>query len=305
VLKIGIIGVGGVGGYIGAKLVQKEKSQVTLFARGEHYNAIKEKGLKIKDMGEEFIVRPKNLIDSQNDNTHEIFDVIFVATKSYSFKNISTILNKHCDKDTIIIPLSNGVNHKRELNLYIQQGIAIDGCVYILSNIKEPGFIEKKALTFYLIFGESKNQFQGKLKTLEEVLNESGLKSKLSQKIEFDCWTKYLLISSFATMTSFFDKPMGYIVEKERRVLEEVLNEIKSVANALHVEIGKNEIDKTIRQVQNVPYDSKTSMQIDFENNNKTELESLSGYIVKEAQKLGIEVKNMKTMYEELSKRSL
>ncbi|MFK5881764.1 MAG: ketopantoate reductase family protein [Sulfurospirillum sp.] len=304
-LKIGIIGLGGVGGYIGAKLIQKDLCDVTLFARGKHFEAIKNNGLTIKDMKDEFIVKPKKLIDANSDDDDEMFDVIFITVKSYSFRDISEILNRHSDEGTLIIPLSNGVNHKAEINSYLQKGIVLDGCVYILSNIREPGIIEKKALTFYLIFGDTKNRFQEKLQKLFDLFNESGLKTKLSQNIEYDCWSKYLLISSFATLTSYFDKPMGYIVEEKMPLLRDVLKEIRSVANALHVEIRDAEIQKTIKQVQNVPYDSKTSMQIDFENGNKTELESLTGYIVKEAQKQGIEVKNMNLIYKELLKRSI
>ena len=300
-LKIGIVGVGGVGGYIGAKLIQNGLAKVTLFARGESYDFIKNNYLKVIDCGKEFVINPKSIIDSANDNSHEIFDIIFIATKSYSFKDASKAISLHVDDNTLIIPLSNGVNHKEEISKYIKKGTVIDGCVYILSNIKKAGIIEKKALTFYLILGDYKNRFQDKLQILVDILNKSGLKSKLSQNIELDCWTKYLLISSFATLTAYFDKPMGYIVDTKMDLLKEVLEEIKSVANALHVSTGEKQIQKTIKQVQNIPYDSKTSMQIDFENHNKTELESLSGYIVKEAKKLGVEVKNMKKMYEELS----
>lgn len=304
-LKIGVIGLGGVGGYIGAKLILKGLCDVTLFARGEHLEAIKKNGLKIKDVQDEFVVKPLRVIDSQNDDSCEIFDIIFVTTKSYSFKQISKILDRHCGENTLIIPLANGVNHKVELGSYIDKGVVLDGCIYILSNIKELGFIEKKAATFYLVFGDVKNRFQERLRVLNELLNQSGLKSKLSQNIEHDCWTKYLLISSFATLTSYCEKPMGYFVKEKIDLLKEVLDEIVSVANALHVELGEKEIQKTIKQVQNIPYEAKTSMQIDFENGNKTELESLCGYIVKEAQKHGVEAKNMKKMYEMLSEKSI
>ncbi|NOX15216.1 MAG: 2-dehydropantoate 2-reductase [Epsilonproteobacteria bacterium] len=303
--KIGIIGLGGVGGYIGARLIQKNLANISLFARGEHYKAIKKSGLKIKDMNEEFTVTPENLINSQNDESHEIFDIIFITTKSYSFKEISKTLNQHTNEDTLIIPLSNGINHKVELRNYIQKGILLEGCIYILSNIKEAGYIQKKALTFYLIFGDNQNRFQGKLQKLADILNQSGLKSKLSQNIEYDCWTKYLLISSFATLTSYFEKPMGYILEKKMSLLKEVLDEIITVANALGVNIGENERAKVINQVQNVSYNSKTSMQLDFENSKKTELEALTGYIVHEARNLGIEVRNINIMYEKLAKRSI
>jgi len=54
-----------------------------------------------------------------------------------------------------------------------------------------------------------------------------------------------------------------------------------------------------------VPYDATTSMQLDFKNHKKDELETLSGYIVKEAQKNGIKAPLMTTMYEELLKRNV
>ncbi len=303
-LKIGIVGVGGVGGYIGAKLIQKGLAEITLFARGKSYETIKN-GLKVIDCGDEFVVRPKNIINTENDKSHEIFDIIFITTKSYSFKDISKVISLHVDENTLIIPLSNGVNHKAELGEYIKKATVLDGCVYVLSNIKEAGVIEKKAPTFYLVLGDYKNRFQDRLQALVDILNQSELKSKLSQKIEYDCWTKYLLISSFATLTSYFKAPMGFIIEKKTDLLRDVLEEIKNVANAQGIDIGEKEIEKTIKQVQNVPYNSKTSMQIDFENHNKTELESISGYIVNTAKKSGVKADNMKMMYEELSKRSL
>ncbi|MCF6173744.1 MAG: 2-dehydropantoate 2-reductase, partial [Campylobacteraceae bacterium] len=238
-LKIGIIGLSGVGGYIGAKLAQSNLADVFFIARGKHFEVIRENGLKIKDVKEEFVVCPKYLIDSQNDESHEVFDIIFITTKSYSFQEVSKTINQHTNNDTLIIPLSNGVNHKVELSQYIQEGIVLDGCIYVLSNIKEAGVIEKKALTFYLVFGDSQNRFQGKLQTLENVLNRSGLKSKLSQNIEFECWSKYLLIASFATLTSYFDKPMGYILEKKMDLLREIMDEIISIANALGVNIAE------------------------------------------------------------------
>ena len=300
-IKIGIIGVGGVGGYIGAKLAQKGLAQVTFFARGEHFRAIKKDGLRIIDTDEEFTIKSKNLIDTNNDKSDEIFDIIFVCVKSYSFEKIAPMISLHVDKNSLIIPLSNGVNHKAELSKYIGKGTVLDGCVYVLSNIKEYGVIEKKAPVFYLVFGDYKNRFGPKLQQLADILNKSGLKSKLSQHVEFDCWVKYLLISSFATMTSYYDKPLGYIAKEKMSELKEILDEIKSVANAMGVNITEKEIEKTIKQIQNVPYNSKTSMQIDFENSHKTELESLTGYIVKNAESLGLEVKNMKKMYEKLS----
>ncbi len=41
-MNIGIIGAGGVGGYIGAKILNSTNHKVDMSARGEHLKAIKE-----------------------------------------------------------------------------------------------------------------------------------------------------------------------------------------------------------------------------------------------------------------------
>jgi 2-dehydropantoate 2-reductase len=234
-IKIAIFGLGGVGGYIGAKLAQASLAEVTFFARGEHFDAIKEHGLKVIDQGEEFTIKPKKIIDTNDDKSDEIFDIVFVCVKSYSFEKIALILSLHVDENTLIIPLSNGVNHKAQLSKSLGKGAVLDGCVYVLSNIKESGVIEKKAPTFYLVFGDYKNRFQNRLQKLADILNQSNLKSKLSKNIEYDCWVKYLLISSFATMTSYYKRPMGYIIKEKMSELKEVLNEIRLVCLLYHI----------------------------------------------------------------------
>jgi 2-dehydropantoate 2-reductase len=302
-LKIGIIGIGGVGGYIGAKLT-KAKKDIVLIARDKHYKVIQQNGLKVIEKDSEFIVYP-NIINS-NDNKklkNTVFDILFIASKSYDFKNVCESIKNLIDDNTIIIPLANGVEHKNELKNYLSKGIICDGTIYIISNLKEYSVVSKKADTFFLIFGNDENSSNKKLDILENILNQSDLKTKHSKSIKYDCWKKYLFISSFASLTSYFKKPMGYIVNEQRELLVDLLKEIKDIANTLDIPIDDKDIEKTINQALNVPYDSKTSMQIDFEKAHKTELNSLCGYIVREGEKLNIQTPNMKKIYDKLLKR--
>jgi 2-dehydropantoate 2-reductase len=297
-LKIAIIGVGGVGGYIGGKLIQAGHD-VTLIARGEHRKVLETTGLKVIDNKQEFTVRP-NVIDV-NDPEHlkaTRFDVIFICSKSYDFQSVCSGIKACVDERTLIIPLANGVGHKAVLERYLERGIVCEGCIYIIAHLKEYGVVVKKADTFYLIFGSDRED--ERLHTLLSRLNESGLKTKLSQKVTYDCWKKYLFIASFASLTSYFKQPMGYVAKEQKELLKALLDEIRSVANALQVPISDEDIQKTIRQGENVPYDSKTSMQIDFEKGHKTEIESLCGYIVREGMRLGMDVEEMERMYNTL-----
>jgi len=62
-MKIAIVGIGGVGGYIGAKLcsligTQKKKYEITFIARGEHAQTVKTNGLRVlEDYGDEQYIR--------------------------------------------------------------------------------------------------------------------------------------------------------------------------------------------------------------------------------------------------------
>lgn len=294
-LKIAIVGAGGVGGYIGAKLSQ-HNYDVTLIARGKHYKAIKENGLKvIESESEDFTVD----IRVENTLPCEPYDIIFIATKSYDFELACASIENAIDENTLIIPLSNGVEHKTTLSKYLSKGIICEGAVYIISHIENDGVIKKGSPNFYLLFGVEKEY--EKLKALEEILNSCGLKNKYSANIRYDCWKKYIFISTMGSLTSYFKEPMGYIVEKHLELLVDVLAELKSVANKKGVEISDSDVSKALKQAKSVPYKSKTSMLMDFEKGKNTEVESLTGFIVKEAKKLGIEVPKMKMIYKALN----
>lgn len=293
-LKIAIVGAGGVGGYLGAKLIQQDHD-VTLIARGKQSEAIKENGLKIIDYKkDDFVVHPY-IVESVE---HEIFDVVFITTKSYDFESACKSIETCVDENTLIIPLSNGVEHSKTLEKHLPNSIICNGAIYLIAQIKEYGVIQRKSFTFYLIFGNKKENIN--LRVLEQLLNSCDLKTKYSTNIKYDCWKKFLFISAMASLTSYFNKPIGYIIEEQLELLIDVLIEIKLVANKKDIQINNNDVEKAIRQATHLPYEAKTSMQLDFEKSNRTELESLTGYIVNEAEMLKIDTPKLKKIYNKL-----
>jgi len=293
-LQIGVIGAGGVGGYLAAKLLQKDLADVTLFARGAHLEAICTNGLTVEESGETFTVYPQTALKEG-----QTFDVVFLCVKSYDFESACETVREYVGEDTLIVSLANGVGHREEIAGYLHEGVVCDGCVYVVSHVQAPGKIVKKGANFYLIFGSE--QISEKMREVAEVLNQSGLKTKLSENAAYDCWKKYLFIATFASLTSYHKKPMDQVWREHETEVHELLSEIKNVANATGVPISDEDVAKVIKQAQNLPEGSKTSMQLDFEAGKKTELESLSGYIVREGEKAGVETPLMRKIYDLLS----
>jgi len=298
-MRIAILGVGGVGGYIGGKLAlsKDKKDKIIFISRGKQLQKIKKDGLKLIDEDKEYIIKPDLTTDDPNDI--DKFDLLIVSVKSYDLKESILALKDNISNDTVILPLLNGVDHNKEIKRFCPNAKVLNGCIYILSNIKETGTIKKYGRVFNLIYG-SNEQNLDEFAWLKGLFDKAGLKNKLTSDIELETWKKYLLISAYASMTSYYQEPLGFIADKKLDELKEVLFEIKSVANAKNIEIEDKVIYKILDRIATLPYESKTSMQLDYEKNKKTELEALCGYIVKEAKKLDIDVPNMQRYYNAL-----
>ncbi len=296
-MKIAVVGIGGVGGYIGAKLKLNSKNEIIFITRGRQLEAIKKNGLKVIDEDKEYMIKPDIVTDNPKDLG--IFDFIIISVKSYDLSSALELIKSNVSKKTFLLPLLNGVNHDKEIKSIYKEARVLNGCIYILSNIISPGIIKKYGGVFNLIFGTTEFSLES-LADIKKLFDDAKLKNRLTDDIEFETWRKYLLISAYASLTSYYKKPMGYIVENHLKELRTALEEIKKVANAKGIFLNNENIEKVILQAKKIPYGSKTSMQLDFEKGKKTEIEALCGHIVKEAENLDISVPVMKKIYTKL-----
>ncbi|MEO1953295.1 MAG: ketopantoate reductase C-terminal domain-containing protein, partial [Campylobacterales bacterium] len=189
---------------------------------------------------------------------------------------------------SILISFSNGVDNGDKLR-QMSDSIVLDGCIYILSHIQEVGIIRKKGKVFAGVFGGAEDA----TKVLASVFEEAQLRYKTPSDIKTAIWKKYIFISAFATMTSFYDKSIGYIYEHYKEEVTKLLQEIAEFALTKGIDIS-DEVKKSLVTASKVPYDSSTSMHLDFQNKKQTELDSLTGYV---------KTPLMQKMYNSLKKR--
>ena len=293
-MRVAVIGLGGVGGYIAASFA-KAGVDVIGFARGEHLKAIQTQGIKIvEDENCWDVDLDARALDDLDGYFEGSFDVVLFCVKSYDLEDSYEHIKSHIDEKTILISFSNGVSNGDTLRS-LTDSTVLDGCIYILSHIESAGVVRKKGKVFAAVFGGEKNATQ----TLASLFEKAQLRFKTPDNIETAIWKKYIFISSFATLTSYYDKSIGYIYEHKRDEARELLQEIANVAKDKGIDI-EEEVDKALQTASKVPYDSFTSMYLDFKNKKRVELESLSGFIAKYE---NVKTPLMQKMYEELLKR--
>ncbi|MCX6351275.1 MAG: 2-dehydropantoate 2-reductase [Bacteroidetes bacterium] len=301
--KIAILGIGGVGGYFGGLLANKYKAsdevEIIFITRPKTKKTINEKGLKLITDESEKIIFPS--IISGNPEVIGELDYLLCTTKSYDLEDSIFAIKSCITPNTIILPLYNGVDGKERIQKLLPEAEVWEGCVYIVSRLLEAGVVKATGDIHVLYFGTD-NTKNEKLKHLERLLLNAGIDARLSDNIWQTIWEKYLFISPLASLTSFLDLPIGAILANpnHKETLINLIAECKAVAEALGISLSENIIEKTIAKVEKIPFDNQTSMHIDFQKGGKTEYLSLTEFVIKQGEKLGIETPTYRMVLEGL-----
>lgn len=299
--KIIIAGIGAVGGYFGGLLAKhfhkNDHVSISFLARGENLKAIKENGLKVIKGTSEFIAKP----DLVTDQAAEIgfADFIIISTKSYDLEAMIHQLQPCINKNTIILPLLNGVDSREKIKALLPDNMVLDGCVYIVSRLTKPGVIENKGNIQKLFFG-LQHMMDERLQLLERLMKEAGVEATLSNNISRVIWEKFIFISPTASTTSYFNVPFGAMIADAEKfdTLKLLIEEIKALAKAKDITVAEDITEKTLNIAKALPYETTSSMHTDLLNHKSvTELESLTGYVVKEAQKYKVPVPEYTRVY--------
>ncbi|MDO9254005.1 MAG: 2-dehydropantoate 2-reductase [Bacteroidales bacterium] len=226
--KIVIAGIGGVGGYFGGLLTNQYESsdaiEICFLARGEHLNKIRENGLKVIHGNAEFIARPA--IATDNATEIGVADYILICTKSYDLDETIEQLKPCIGENTILLPLLNGVESVERIKKILPETTVLEGCVYIVSALKEAGVIENSGINQKVYFGPG-NINNDKLLWLEKIMQEAGIEVTLSDSISTIVWEKFIFIASIATATSYFNCSIGKLLEENEETLVQLIEEVK------------------------------------------------------------------------------
>ena len=291
-MRIGIIGIGGVGGYFGGKLAleyeNSDQHEIIFMARGEHLKAIQEKGLRLFTREGDYIARPALATD--NPAEAGVFDLVFFCTKSYSLEDSAREFSSCINKNTVVIPLLNGVNSAERLRTILPHADILSGSVYIITHIEKPGVIHQEDGACKLTFGTDDQKSAQKYSYILDILLQAKINAILTDKISEALWTKYLLMCPLASLMSATGKTYGAIWADSslRKKARDMMLEVAAVAEARHIFLPENAVDKSMKMVAGFGHNSKTSMQLDREKGRQTEIDILTAYICEAGKESGI-----------------
>ena len=284
-----MIGAGGVGGYFGARWAEAGLD-VTLVARGAHLEAINSKGLFLRSpLGD-------TRVDvSAVENTSEVgeVDVVVVATKTWQLTSLADVVEPLVGADTVVFGLQNGVEAADVLSTFVPPSRVLGGTCRIISFVEGPGEIRHAAMDPTLTIGERPGGGSVPIASLADALNKAhGLTVEIADDIDLALWRKFLFFAPLSGLGSVTQAPVGVFrsLPEPRSLLVRGIEEVFELAKAKGVGLPPDGVERTLQIIDGLPASGTSSLQRDFRDGAPTEIEALSGAVVRLAAEARVQV---------------
>ncbi len=301
-MRIAIIGSGGVGGYLGAKL-WKAGNEVIFVARGNHLTTMQQHGLQLESPDGSFIVH-----STFTDRLDKLmpFDLIIIGVKSFDTEEAAKLVLPVLKDDTIVLSIQNGVENKNILSQSLGKQYVIPGVAYIISTIASPGIILHEGGTGKFKFGEPDGTVSERCLLLKNVFEYAGINGEPVDNIEKALWWKWIFICGIGGMTAYARKSIGEIFGDLalNSMLKDVVHEAASIGRAKQIDEFTDIEKKVFEHYQRLPFVTTSSMYYDVTHGKRVEVEALNGAAVRFGKELSIPTPANDKIYKELTRYS-
>lgn len=305
--KICVVGLGGVGGYLGTLLASHHQN-VYFYARGRRLASIREKGITMYSAAQGKVSAFPKLASDQAE-TLGVMDYIFLCVKDFSLGQVLAEISPMIRDHTMIIPLLNGVGVAEKIRQSLSQGTVADGLVYIIAETDQDYAVHLTSPYCKIFIGYAgPDEYPGdKLEEVQDLLQEAGITCSIEGDIEAAIWKKYILNCAYNVLTAYYDGTTNDLRANAAAVsqLKTLLEEASAVARKLKVRITDDLEAVHLDHILHVQAGNSTSsLKRDMAAGKPNELAVFSGKLLELAAAAGLKLPLTEYFYEELKKRS-
>jgi 2-dehydropantoate 2-reductase len=311
-VKFVIAGAGAIGAYIGAKMTLKGQN-VVLFARGPHYRAMKEHGVRVKGADEDFVVHPEVTDDL---STAGIADFVFLGVKAHSLTDLAPKLGPVTGPQTTFVSTQNGIpwwyfqkidsvlagasleriDPGGVIASSIHADRVIGSIVYFSTEISAPGVV-KHIDGNRISLGEPDCSRSDRIRVLAEALIGAGFKAPITTRIREEIWVKILGNLSFNPISTLTGATLVQMVRDPDvgDLVRNMMMEATAVAAKIGIEMPVT-IERRMEGAAKIG-EHKTSMLQDLEAGRPIEIEAIVGAVLEMGDRVGVAMPCTRAVY--------
>lgn len=286
-MKIVVIGAGAMGSIYGGHL--SLHNDVTLVDTNPAViENLQKNGLVLEENGQDNVYHPKAAVSSEG---MDHVDLIILFVKALYSRSALAGNRNIIGPDTYVLTLQNGSGHEDILSEFVPEDHIIIGTTEDNGAVLGMGHIHHGGVgnTNVGMLVEDQNGFLPKLK---ESFDACGFNVRIQPKIQQLIWNKLFTNVSLSAVSAVLQCNMGYIAANEYawNMTRALIHEAVQVAHALDLEADEEAITEEVHNTSVNNPNGVTSICADIRKGRKTEVDTISGSVVRAAKKVGVAV---------------
>jgi 2-dehydropantoate 2-reductase len=285
-MRIAVLGSGAMGSLFGGYLSQRNEVWLVDIDL-EKVRKINRDGVTIHEPEGERIFYPKAATDTAGLSGMNLIVVFVKAMHSRSALAGNKAL---IGEDTYVMTLQNGAGHEETLLEFVPRAHVIIGATQHNASITKNGHVHHGGggkTSIGLLDGNSRI-----LQSIANNFTDCGFETFVSDDIKRLIWNKLFLNVSASVLTGILQVRLGYLFDNAHGwfLVERLVKEAVEVANAEGKKFDFEEVLADIKILLSNAHEGYTSIYADIRNGRPTEVDTISGSVVKEAKRHGVSV---------------
>lgn len=284
-MKITVLGAGAMGALFGGYLSQHNEVWLVEIDK-EKVHKIQESGIRVREEKNTVTFFPNVVSDTRKLGQ---MDLIIIFVKAM-FTTSALEANKHLiGRNTYVMTLQNGAGHDTLIREFVPEDHIIIGTTKHNSSVIEPGYVNHGGggeSTIGLLGGSSE-----KLQGIADNFTSCGFEMYVSDHVREAIWNKLFINTSASLMTGILQTRLGFLADSPYgwKLVQKLVKEAVEVANAGGMNFQQEDVEKAVHTLLENAHEGYTSIYADLRDGVRTEVDTISGSVVEEAKRLGIQ----------------
>ena len=299
-MRIVVIGAGGIGGWLGARLAASGQ-QVGFLVHDRTLVALRSGGLTLRDCSRgdpgtvtARIETPLASEDPQalNDALGGEPDLVLVTTKVDAIPQLAPALRLLTGPDTGVVSTQNGISAPELLADAVGKEHVLPGVARVYSAITSPGEVRTIGNAGSLALGEWDGAATARCAAAVETLEAAGIRAWIPDSIWAELWRKVSFVVVQGALGAATNAPIGVLRSDLRDAFTRAVGEVVAVAAALGHDLATDDASDPVAAVLALadaqPAGATTSMQRDIAAGLPSELDAQVGSVCRAGDDTGV-----------------
>ena len=287
-MRLLVLGAGAIGSLLGGRLAQAGHD-VLLVGRPEHVSRTRSGGLRLEGRTDAIVSVPV----AERIPTGATFDGVVLTVKTFDVAGAARELTERLSGPVPVLALQNGLGVELALARHLEAGGWTDAGRWIVRGVNSvpatfvgPGVVRHAGEGELVLPAGESDSFAGRF---ARALGEAGFQVRRESDIAREVWRKAIVNAAINPVTADHGIRNGELLHDPwRGQAAALLREALAVARAAGQTFSDEEAERELWKVARATAENRSSMLQDLDRGRPTEIDAISGAIVREGERLGV-----------------